>query len=72
MTSTLIKTPYWNRARGYAFVRTRVEDSQLGVAIGCWGMAIEGCMHVVVCFVFLPPSFCIGNWLLLHRDPIIA
>ena len=24
----------------------------MGVATGGWGMAIEGCMHVVVCFVF--------------------
>ena len=28
----------------------------MGVATGGWGMAIEGCMHVVVCFVF-PPLF---------------
>ena len=29
----------------------------MGVAIGGWGMAIEGCMHVVVCSVLSIPLF---------------
>ena len=38
-----------------------LEESQLGVAIGGWGMAIEGCMHVVVCSVFSPPLFALAT-----------
>ena len=32
----------------------------MGVATGGWGMAIEGCMHVVVCFVFPSPLFALA------------
>ena len=33
----------------------------MGVAIGGWGMAIECCMHVVVCSVFPSPLFALAT-----------
>ena len=43
-----------------------------GLQLGVGGLRFEGFMHVVVCSVFLSPSYCIANWPLLHRDTIIA
>ena len=53
------------------FVRTRVEESQLGVAIGGWGMAIEGCMHVVVCSVFPSPLFALATGFRFTAIPLL-
>ena len=57
---------WWGSA--YAFVRTRVEESQLGVG---WGMAIAGCMHVDLCYVIPSPLFALATGFRFTAIPLL-
>ena len=74
VTLTLIKTKYWDRAGGVVpmllyVLWWRKVNWGLQPGVGGWQLRVA-CMWL--CVLYSLPSFCIGNWLSLHRDRFIA